>query len=737
MLICPQCQFENPNTNNFCQKCGTSLTHKTCEECSTQVPIQEEICHNCGAFTGTVWWAIISQEPDAVFLSTNAVDIAEETSLQPVELGVDTESSQPETLPTTPSVSNTSSDSSSLESDNLDTAQSPTSIEPSSDQVQVQTTEVSKIGNQPEQEEEQNLTSSTIDSSLSLAATYLDPQQRYRLLEPLSQKKPAMGQESNYGTSVRVLDCQPFQKSLLQALMEQQTGDSQPQSSNILGIPGSAQPYIALKEYLTLKESYHAIIPDVHDAWQQDGESVLLLEDRSGWPLLSDLWGNEEIPTLQILSWLGEMAQLWEALEPWHCRQSLLEVTNLRVDKYGVLCLERLYPDPEDQPLTLEDLGQMWRRLFSQSQRTQLTSLGDVFRQLCTGEITTLEELRFHLEAIAQTEQFTNDQEDVPVAAESSPPIAEASAVRQSPTNEVHPTPTEGGELPPTVILPMQLLSLDDAGATDIGYQRPHNEDCFGVQTRVNKLETPMGRSLEARGLYILCDGMGGHSGGEVASSMAVETLKQYFQENWHDDQLPSEETIRKAVHAANQAIYDVNQEKARSGSGRMGTTLVMMLVQNTNAAIAHVGDSRLYRLTRKRGLEQLTVDHEVGQREINRGVDPEIAYSRPDAHQLTQALGPRNEQFVNPDVQFFELNEDTLFVLCSDGLSDNELVEDHWQTHLAPLLSSRANLDQGILQLIDLANEHNGHDNITAILIRVKVRPNFEQQHWGLGMGH
>ncbi|HBL11376.1 MAG TPA: protein phosphatase, partial [Cyanobacteria bacterium UBA11162] len=152
MLICPQCQFENPNTNNFCQKCGTSLTHKTCEECSTQVPIQEEICHNCGAFTGTVWWAIISQEPDAVFLSTNAVDIAEETSLQPVELGVDTESSQPETLPTTPSVSNTSSDSSSLESDNLDTAQSPTSIEPSSDQVQVQTTEVSKIGNQPEQE---------------------------------------------------------------------------------------------------------------------------------------------------------------------------------------------------------------------------------------------------------------------------------------------------------------------------------------------------------------------------------------------------------------------------------------------------------------------------------------------------------------------------------------------------------------------------------------------------------
>jgi serine/threonine protein phosphatase PrpC len=154
-----------------------------------------------------------------------------------------------------------------------------------------------------------------------------------------------------------------------------------------------------------------------------------------------------------------------------------------------------------------------------------------------------------------------------------------------------------------------------------------------------------------------------------------------------------------------------------------------MLLVQNTKAAIAHVGDSRLYRLTRKRGLEQLTVDHEVGQREIRRGVEPGVAYSRPDAYQLTQALGPRNEQSIDPDVQFLELNEDTLFLLCSDGLSDNELVESHWQTHLAPLLSSRANLDRGILQLIELANEHNGHDNITAVLIRVKVRPNFEQQ--------
>ena len=182
---------------------------------------------------------------------------------------------------------------------------------------------------------------------------------------------------------------------------------------------------------------------------------------------------------------------------------------------------------------------------------------------------------------------------------------------------------------------------------------------------------------------------MGGHEKGEVASNLAVKTLQQYFQTHWQTQQLPDEDTIREAVRLANQAIYDVNQQDARSGVGRMGTTLVLVLIQDTRVAVAHVGDSRLYRLSRKQGLEQITVDHEVGQREILRGVEPAIAYARPDAYQLTQALGPRDENFVNPDVKFLELNEDTLLILGSDGLCDRDLLERHWQTHLEVLLSS------------------------------------------------
>jgi len=716
MLICPQCHFENPNTHKFCQRCGTSLIHKVCPECDTQVPVNAETCHNCGAFTGTVWWAIIAKEPeydltstaDPEGSSTNSESIANPGDLESSAPGTQTKESEL-TSAEIPDDAKTDSEAFSQETDQPETAKSPTlmaqsTVEPDDPETQASSTATSEA--------------SSAYNAHSIA--YLDAQQRYRLIEPLNPDILANAPAGSE-TFVKVLDCQPFQKSLLEALLEQQSEKSPSQSSPILGIPAIAQPYLALKQ------NHYPTVPEVHDAWQQDNQSVMLLEDRSSWQLLSDLWGSEALSTLQLLYWLDEMARLWQALEPWNCCQSLLEITNLRVDEDQVLGLERLYDDPEDEPPLLEDLGQMWRLLFNQSQRTQLTSLGTVFRQMCTQEITTIDQLRSELEAIAHAEEEAQEEQATAVTLDMAEPLSEeAMSFLEMPTADVG-SYDDGG---PTVVLPMQLLSLDDVGCTDIGRQRDHNEDCFGIQAQVKKHETPIGRTLDARGLYILCDGMGGHAAGEVASSMAVEKLEAYFQDHWQDE-LPTEESIREAVRLTNQDIYDVNQQNARSGSGRMGTTLAMMLVQNTNVAIAHVGDSRLYRLTRKGGLEQLTVDHEVGQREMKRGVEEAIAYSRPDAYQLTQALGPRSDQFVTPDINFLELNEDTLFVLCSDGLSDNELIENNWQTHLAPLLSSRANLEQGILQLVDLANEQNGHDNITAILIRVKVRPNFQQRSW------
>lgn len=645
MLICPDCKFENPNSNKFCQNCGTSLIHKVCPECSTEVVLTARNCHNCGAECGTVWWAIIA-------LNVNLA------ALKPRE-----------------------------------------------------TTEIA---------DEEKISALT-PSELSVGS-YLDAEQRYQVLEP-----PLVSEKSaNIELGVRVLDCQPYQISPIEAMLENEPKGLITPSVGASGIPGFAKAYIGLQSEI------QPGIPLIHDAWQQGNMQVVLIEDRSHWQPLVELWQDETTSSLQILHWCYQMTQLWGVLELVNCRQSLLELSNLRLDEDQTLALQRLYAEPLNnqppsdlptgvaaQPLTIKALGQVWQTLFRQSQRTQFGSVVQMLDDLEFGKLETLAELRSRLEEIAAELELPSNPETIEGKYSPAPTILQLN-------DEPEDSAGKSDDMP-TIVLSMQLSSLEDAGRTDVGRQRRHNEDYFGIQTKINKQELPKSRVLQARGLYILCDGMGGHAGGEIASELAVSTLQKYFQEHWISSQLPTEDSIREAVYLANQAIYSLNIQESRSGVGRMGTTLVMLLVQDTHGAIAHVGDSRLYRLTRKRGLEQVTVDHEVGQREIARGVEASIAYARPDAYQLTQALGPRDEHSINPSVEFFDINEDTLLLLASDGLSDNDLLEINWQTHLEPLLSSSANLELGVSNLIDLANQHNGHDNITAVLIRAKVRPNQE----------
>ena len=546
--------------------------------------------------------------------------------------------------------------------------------------------------------------SSDVSSSLLTVGLYIDGQQRYQVLEPLPPPAPKEIQ-------CKVLDCQPLQISPLQA-----------DTSNTVEIGETAQTY------LTLQAQLGEVIPTLHDAWQQDGRQVILLSDRTlEWHLLQ-LWQDNSTTALHINQLLQAMTELWVALTPWNACRSLLELSNLRVNSLGTLVLQRLYFDEtvrsSSVQVNLQALGKVWQHLFGESQRTKVGAMVELLAQMQAGEIQTIAKLQSLLAEIAkQLLPPSPSLFPLPRAEKISPSAVDTDPSTVIQFNQPSPNVMQTDDTP-TIVLPMQLIGLEDAGLTDVGTQRQHNEDCFGIETVVNKLEFPRGKNVQARGLYILCDGMGGHAGGEVASSMAVKTLQQYFQENWLGAQLPSEEVIREAVQLANKVIYDANQQDSRSGVGRMGTTLVMVLLQDNQVAVAHVGDSRLYRLNRKIGLQQVTLDHEVGQREILRGIEPGLAYARPDAYQLTQALGPRDENYVNPDVQFLELNEDNLFILASDGLSDNNLVEQYWQSHLEPLLSSSSNLEQGVNALIDLANQYNGHDNITAVVVRAKVAP-------------
>ena len=676
MVVCPQCQFENPNLNKFCQSCGTSLTQKYCPECRATVPLNTLECHNCGTVTGTVYLGVVSPsflvaaQPDQLESLNNDHLEGANTVAESILDRIETEPLTPETP---------------QESD-----PTPAAIEP--EEEIFSQTDIEAITIAPQDALSPSGEPSPQDSleplELSVGA-YLDPQQRYQLLEPL----PPL--QSGETLTVKVLDTQPLQVSPLKALEKQASTPSDKQLQTF--IITAAQPYFSLA-------SQHSnYFPRLQDAWEQPFYSVILLEDFTNFPLLSDLWSNKKNTAQQIVHWLEELVKLWVLLEPWKCRQRLLEIQNLRVfpEDSQQLCLKQLYFESPNSALSLSDLGLLWQELFQQSQRTYVGSLKEKLRDLIEGKIQTVEQLQKDLMVVLDEINFPSTPASRPIDPTEPPP----SSLTQA----------------PTVIPAQQLKSLEAVGRTDIGRQRDHNEDCFGMETQIKIQETPQGQTSSVRGLYILCDGMGGHAGGEVASQMAVDTLKDYFQ-NQYPDGLPTTEILQDAILQANEAIYTENQQGVRSGVGRMGTTLVMALVVGHQVAVAHVGDSRLYRLTRTHGLQQITVDHEVGQREIQKGIDPKLAYSRPDAYQLTQALGPREEQFVHPEVQFLEIEEDTVLIIASDGLTDNNLLEIFWETQLAPLLKPETPLATGVDNLIALANQHNGHDNITAIVVRAWV---------------
>ncbi|WP_036479931.1 serine/threonine phosphatase [Myxosarcina sp. GI1] len=515
--------------------------------------------------------------------------------------------------------------------------------------------------------------------------------------------------------SGKIIDLQPLQQTHLASIRQQhreKLDNLQSNSNgfylslahfwNSLSVPSHALPYLTL-------ERHTPIVPKVYEACQLVDGGVTLIEDRSQWQLLTEFWSSEELPLAQVVWFLDEIAKLWTPLCKIGCSSSLLTESNLRVDEDGAFCLQQLFVDkPQDTP-SLKNLVRTWQTWLSNLEDNYRQKLDPIFKQVTSGEIREIEQLRSQLQNL----DSDLDTEELHITSEENN-FFDDELDRDDDADDRE-----------TLIYSMQLDSIIDAGCTNVGSQRKHNEDFYAIETSIIKQENSSVKNFSFRGLYVVCDGMGGHAAGEVASAMAGESILDYFRAHWHDE-LPDAATIEAGILLANNTIYQTNINNSSSGSARMGTTLAMALLHDCQLAIAHVGDSRIYRLTRKHGLELLTSDHEVGQREINRGVEVDIAYGRPDAYQLTQALGPRDNSYVRPEIQFLEITEDCLLLICSDGLSDFNFVENHWEQYLEPLISSQSDLEAGLVELIELANQHNGHDNITGISIKIKLKPEF-----------
>ena len=249
-------------------------------------------------------------------------------------------------------------------------------------------------------------------------------------------------------------------------------------------------------------------------------------------------------------------------------------------------------------------------------------------------------------------------------------------------------------------------------GGSDVGRERAHNEDAILVDGE--------------RKLVVLADGMGGYQAGEVASQLAVDVVRD---DSSHLDISEADlgridpdtgisvamRQLRGAIEKANNRICSV--ARGREELNGMGTTIVAARFYDGRVGVAHVGDSRCYRM-REHKLEQLTRDHSYVQDQLEKGlISEEDARHSPQKNLITRALGI--DAIAEADVQEFRTRPGDIYLLCSDGLSD--LVDDD---SLQTALSTDKPPADHIKFLIDAANANGGRDNISVIIVRVGDPP-------------
>ncbi len=450
-------------------------------------------------------------------------------------------------------------------------------------------------------------------------------------------------------------------------------------------------PYLRL-----VRQRLH--VPQIYGTYSQAASEsqpdreILLLDnapitpDGQLYPSLRDAWSTA--PAVRQVYWLWQSLQLWPILDEQGVAASLLNPENLRVQGWRLWLLQ-LHSGNTGHQLT--DLGYHWANWISSSSAIVAQPLSQLCQRMREGE------------SLPSIEASLNQL------------LLELAAERP--------------------------LSLEISGASDPGPLRSHNEDaCYPSLDDLNHPERYV------PDLAILCDGVGGHDGGEVASQTAVRTLTLQVRQLWtsiqQDRQLLPPTLIREQlaaiVRVANNTIAHQNDSQERQARQRMGTTLVLgwqlgqslrndagvVRANSHELYLVNIGDSRAYWLT-PHYCQQLSVDDDVAHREVEFGRNfYREAQQRLDAGALTQALGTRDSEFLQPSIQRFVIEEDGILLLCSDGLSDQDWVEKSWQQVAPAVLSGDCTLDEAVQAWIQLANEQNGHDNTSVVMMLCRVSP-------------
>ncbi len=383
-------------------------------------------------------------------------------------------------------------------------------------------------------------------------------------------------------------------------------------------------------------------------------------------PRLVDAFGKAT--PLRQLNWLWQMAQLWIPFRREGVAASLLNADFLRVEGSLVRLLEL---QSSDTAVQLSDLGSFWSCWSEQAHPIVRPFLQQLCQELQQGRINNAEQLVAVLDRA------------IPFCS----PFADSNSSQ-----------------------------ISIAASTDTGPSRQRNEDaCYPASgSFFNQPEEP---------ITIVCDGIGGHAGGDIASHIAIDTIgdrmKQLLPYEQTNESIATyNQNIHDAVCEANNLIGERNNSEHRRGRQRMGTTLVMALVHRHEINITHVGDSRAYLITRQR-CYQITLDDDVASRDVRLGYCLyRHALKQMSSGALVQALGTNSTRVLHPTIQRLILDEDCVFLLCSDGLSDNELVDEYWETELLPVLEGKVDPKTAVDDLIQISNFQNGHDNVTVSVV-------------------
>jgi protein phosphatase len=388
-------------------------------------------------------------------------------------------------------------------------------------------------------------------------------------------------------------------------------------------------------------------------------------------PELREVW-QEASPLCQLI-WLQQMAQLWRPLQGQGVVSALLNPSLVRVNGPNIQLWE--LPLDEHKYHVVRELMAVWSDLFETAHPAIADFCKSLGEKLQKGKIPHAD----HLVA-----------------------VLEVAITELAPNYHYH----------------YQVITT-----TDTGPRRTHNEDaCYPPVNQLKDGNQPQ------ETLTIICDGIGGQDAGEIASQLAVEQLSQHLTTCFEQSEPKSPqdwfENINQAIFATNNLVSQRNDQENRTERDRMGTTLVMSLARNHELYFANLGDSRLYWIT-PTSCQQVTVDDDLASREVclGYGIYRNIQqYSH--AGSLTQAIGIMRSEQIHPAIERLLISGEGLFLLCSDGLSDLDRVEQYWQSELLPILAGEIDLPTACDRLKTLANEKNGHDNVTIALVRCQVEP-------------